>query len=251
MKKSAFIMVLLLFGIGISAEEASENNKIPAISFENIDFGDAFSSAAKIGEFRETVMAPENEVPLEKQEDYPYLEKRFKSLVRKVLGENNLVSFFFLNDICNDTEKFGQYEVRHRGTPAGKYPDKPTGDYFSENQGLIEVIFKYKLDTQGINVILWKEESVRADGKKEVVEMFTDLKIVKSTGKEVIGRFKFEFVYEGKCSLLFRAAKGKDDKWIVQELVIPKKGSDKIEDGLPVYSRAKEEQTKNTEKTNK
>ncbi len=153
-----------------------------------------------------------------------HLVSQYSRLLRWVLGENSLLSFILLNDIRND-KKFKEYDIEYTGNDM-------RNDYFVNNGSILDVIFKYEFDKKKVNVI--------GPQKIEDVEMLKDLRILKEESNEIEGTFLFDFVYETKCKCAFRATKSPGGKWIVQELRIPKKGSDKLEDGLLVYSRDRE-----------
>ncbi|OGV47295.1 MAG: hypothetical protein A2017_09055 [Lentisphaerae bacterium GWF2_44_16] len=227
MKKILLICSILFSWINIYSE-----NIETTIGFNDIDFGDALCKIEKVKIFQKVIR---NKEILPNDHNEKEWGDGFIFLVKKYLGENNFLSFIFLNNLF-DKKKFAEYLITCEIPHVTK-----NSTYYKRNDLFIDALWEFEI------------------GEYNVIdkESFSDLKVIQNNADRIIAEFDFDiFKIEsitGKC--IFSATKGKNGKWVVQELRIKKRGSDKLEDGLLVYSRAKDKtvnksSTKDTHQVN-
>lgn len=191
------------------------------ITLERLDIENAFCNIEKIKNFHEDINIKKSSI---KETDRAYWGDIFIALVKKNLGENNFLSFILLNNLFDD-DKFGSYELTCKIPHISKQ-----SAYYDRNDLLLVRLDEYEIVETTVLDILDKDS-------------FSNFKVISNAGNEIIGIFDFDLftikAFTGK--FIFSAIKGKNGKWVVQELCIKKRGSDKLEDGLLVYSRAKDE----------
>lgn len=225
MKKYVFLLFLCLFSFSYAKESQ--------IKLSDIDFGNAIGSPKKIKALIEFLS--QKHLPPLSEKDKKTAEgviELFKKATKEYLGTNNLISFCILNDIY-DRKKFRHYEMENT------YFAFDPNTNMNRARQIISMLFPVDADD-------WFDGYSALEAIPRL--SFFALKIIKKTNDRIIGRFDFDIwgagFTRGKC--IFSALKNKD-KWVIQELRIAKRGSDKLEDGLLVYSRDKEKH-KNTAK---
>jgi len=202
------LYLCLLLTVSVIGCISSERD-IPAI--ENIYFKDALENIEEIRNLG--YLLQEKKKDFLADDNRSHAEDLYEACIIKCMTSDNLFKFFIFNNI-NEPMILDVYDIKND-------INKDTVRFFR-----VEVLA----------AILSESDLKQLDGIFEP-DILSNLKILEYEGNEIVGKCDFDIFKDNGITgkFLFKAIKVKNNRWIIQELRIAKKESDKLEDGLLVY----------------